>query len=159
MNAPIFLSISQWRNILFLLGLSLFVQSCSGSQLGKRLADSFDKPIEPVKSSELVKANQSKNITSKEKKSEPKTNKIKPSLSLNKTKSFSKIPNQSKISSKGDRSFHPQPYRIILRVPNVNPSAPAETVTRALRNAGVIFEVEKIERFDKNILVKSSKMR
>tara|TARA_Y100001968_G_scaffold206233_1_gene189437 strand:+ start:1040 stop:1438 length:399 start_codon:yes stop_codon:yes gene_type:complete len=50
--------------------------------------------------------------------------------------------------SKKKTNFNPQPYRIILRLSGANPSAPAETVTEALRTAGVQFEVEKIERFD-----------
>ena len=40
----------------------------------------------------------------------------------------------------------PQPYRVILRLPSADPSAPAEAVTKALRAAGLPFEVETIER-------------
>lgn len=40
----------------------------------------------------------------------------------------------------------PAPYRITLRLPGADPSAPAEAVTEALRAAGVSFEVEMIER-------------
>ena len=43
--------------------------------------------------------------------------------------------------------FKPQPYRIIIKLSGANPSAPAESVTKALRKAGIQFEVEKIERF------------
>ena len=38
------------------------------------------------------------------------------------------------------------PYRVTLTLPGADPSAPAEVVTRALRAAGVPFEVETIER-------------
>jgi len=38
------------------------------------------------------------------------------------------------------------PYRVTLKLPGADPSAPAEVVTRALRAAGVSFEVETIER-------------
>jgi hypothetical protein len=38
------------------------------------------------------------------------------------------------------------PYRVTLRLPRADPAAPAELVTRALRAAGVSFEVETIER-------------
>jgi len=38
------------------------------------------------------------------------------------------------------------PYRVTLRLPQADPSAPAEVVTEALRSAGVPFEVETIER-------------
>lgn len=40
----------------------------------------------------------------------------------------------------------PFPYRVTLRLPRADPSAPAEAVTRALRAAGIPFEVETIER-------------
>jgi len=38
------------------------------------------------------------------------------------------------------------PYRVTIRLPQADPSAPAEVVTEALRAAGVPFEVETIER-------------
>ncbi|MEB3167666.1 MAG: hypothetical protein VKK97_02940 [Synechococcaceae cyanobacterium] len=41
---------------------------------------------------------------------------------------------------------NPVPYRVTLRLPRADPAAPAEVVTRALRAAGVPFEVETIER-------------
>ncbi|WP_216901629.1 hypothetical protein [Synechococcus sp. CCY 9618] len=40
----------------------------------------------------------------------------------------------------------PAPYRVTIRLPEADPSAPAEVLTRALRAAGVPFEVETIER-------------
>ncbi len=40
----------------------------------------------------------------------------------------------------------PLPYRVTIRLPEADPSAPAEVVTRALRATGVAFEVETIER-------------
>ena len=44
--------------------------------------------------------------------------------------------------------FTPQPYRITIKLSGSNPAAPAETLTKALRKAGVIFEVEMIERVE-----------
>jgi len=41
---------------------------------------------------------------------------------------------------------HPLPYRVTIRLPEADPSAPAEAVTKALRATGVAFEVETIER-------------
>ncbi|MFN7677480.1 MAG: hypothetical protein ACK5QW_02650, partial [Cyanobacteriota bacterium] len=40
----------------------------------------------------------------------------------------------------------PTPYRVTLRLPEADPSAPAEAVTQALRAAGIPFEVETIEK-------------
>ena len=52
-----------------------------------------------------------------------------------------------------------KPYRIIIRLYGEDPSSPAQIVTSVLRNAGVDFEVEKIEKFDINEKVKSSSVR
>ena len=78
--------------------------------------------------------------------------------SVIKENSISKKDRVSQKSSKSIKKtiFNPQPYRIILRLSGANPSAPAETVTEALRAAGVQFEVEKIERFDEEDLSKDS---
>ena len=42
--------------------------------------------------------------------------------------------------------LNPAPYRLLLRLPAADPAAPAEAVTQALRAAGILFEVETIER-------------
>ena len=44
------------------------------------------------------------------------------------------------------RPRDPLPYRVVLKLPAADPSAPAEAVTKALRAAGLPFEVETIER-------------
>ena len=50
-------------------------------------------------------------------------------------------------SSKPPSSNQPQePYRITIRLSGADPAAPAEAVTRVLRNADVSFAVERIER-------------
>ena len=55
---------------------------------------------------------------------------------------------QVKTSLRRSKQFSPHPYRIIIRLSGTNPSAPAEAVTTALSNAGVVFAIEKIERLD-----------
>ena len=56
------------------------------------------------------------------------------------------IPSDSP-SSKPPSSNQPQePYRITIRLSGADPAAPAEAVTRVLRNADVSFAVERIER-------------
>ena len=40
------------------------------------------------------------------------------------------------------------PYRVTIRLAGADPSAPAEAVTRALRDASVAFSVERIEAVD-----------
>ena len=49
--------------------------------------------------------------------------------------------------SNSPSSNQPQePYRITIRLSGADPAAPAEAVTRVLRNADVSFAVERIER-------------
>ncbi len=48
------------------------------------------------------------------------------------------------------------PYRVTIKLPGADPSAPAEVVTRALRAAGVSFEVETIERIGASTEASSS---
>ena len=54
-------------------------------------------------------------------------------------------PGESQIR-KSAPAAHPLPYRVTIRLPEADPSAPAEAVTKALRATGVAFEVETIER-------------
>ena len=56
-------------------------------------------------------------------------------------------PSSNPPSSKPPSSNQPQePYRITIRLSGADPAAPAEAVTRVLRNADVSFAVERIER-------------
>ena len=147
----------------FLLITLIPLQSCSNTLIGEKLENSFDitenpKIIENTnkdkvqnKLSEIKKIKSSKNIDKQENENVQKNIK-RDNLISNKVSS-------SKKSTKPIKKliFKPQPYRIILRLSAANPSAPAETVTKALIKAGVEFEVEKIERFnDKNLLKDSS---
>ncbi len=137
----------------------LALNACADSKVAIKLANSFDSPTEEKDAKGLeVKNNDEKLLAKKQplkesvskkltnssaKLSSPKKNKLK----------FNEIADAKKNKpskyKKEVSQFSPQPYRIIIRLSGANPSAPAETVTRALRDAGVIFEVEKIERFEK----------
>jgi len=145
---------------LFLIVVFLPLQSCSNTLIGEKLENSFDTTENPITSgktnNKLQKLDEITKIKSKIK-SEKKENK-KDFGNLVKENSIS---NKERLSQKSTKSikktiFNPQPYRIILRLSGANPSAPAETVTNALRKAGVKFEVEKIERFDKENLSKDT---
>jgi hypothetical protein len=54
-------------------------------------------------------------------------------------------PGESQVR-KSAPAARPLPYRVTIRLPEADPSAPAEAVTKALRATGVAFEVETIER-------------
>ena len=127
------------------------IQSCSNTTIGDKLKSSFDNDSD--------KQEKTKNTNKKEIKS-TKINKIQPDqidkITIAKENSITDQGNTNKKSIKSIKNiiFNPQPYRIILKLSGANPSAPAETVTKALRKAGVQFEVEKIERFDEESLLK-----
>ena len=148
---------------LFLIVILIPLQSCSNTVIGEKLESSFDTPQNPRASGDI-------NIKSKKQNEMPKiTSRIKVEKKKNE-KDLGKIIKENSISNKDRLSqkssklvkntiFTPQPYRIILRLSGANPSAPAETVTKALRKAGVQFEVEKIERFDNGELSKDRSLK
>jgi len=147
---------------LFLI-VSLFsLQSCSNTLIGERLENSFDtneNPKIPGKTkNEPPKLNKITKIKSKIKNDKKENNN-----DFGNSKKENLISNKNSLSQKSTKPikkiFNPRPYRIILRLSGVNPSAPAETVTEALRKAGIQFEVEKIERFDKENLSKDTYLK
>ena len=147
----------------FLVVSFLPLQSCSNTLIGEKLENSFSLTKDP-KTSEKTnnkpqKLNQKTKIKSRvEDDKEANKNDFGNLIKEN------SISNKDKLSQKSIKLinktiFNPQPYRIILRLSGVNPSAPAENVTEALRKAGVQFEVEKIERFDEENFSKNTSLK
>jgi hypothetical protein len=56
------------------------------------------------------------------------------------------IPSNPTASDPPSSNQPQEPYRITIRLSGADPAAPAEAVTRVLRNADVSFAVERIER-------------
>ena len=147
----------------FLIVTLFSLQSCSNTLIGEKLESSFDlmeKPrtlektnIKPQKPNEKTKIKSILKDDKKENKNDF-ANIFKENSISNKDRLIKKT-----TKSKKKTIFNPQPYRIILRLSGANPSAPAERVTEALRTAGVQFEVEKIERFDGEELLKDSSLK
>jgi len=145
---------------LFLITLLFPLQSCSKTSIGEKLENSFDiieNPILSPSTTQIQEQNKLKEIR-KNKSSKNVKEEENQDIQVNITKN-NLISNNDRPPQKSTKSikkviFNPQPYRIILKLSGANPSAPAETVTNALRKAGVKFEVEKIERFDEKSLLK-----
>ena len=148
---------------LFLIVILFPLQSCSNTLIGEKLENSFDTyensiisekiNNKPQKSNEIPKI---KSIIKVERKENGKD--------FGNTIQEKTIANKDRLSQKSSKLvkktiFNPQPYRIIIRLSGANPAAPAETVTEALRKAGVQFEVEKIERFDGGDLSKDRSLK
>jgi len=146
----------------FLIVTLLPFQSCSNTQIGEKLENSFEITENSIKSqdsiSKIDKSSQIKKTKSR-KKLEKSENDIEIIIQEELTSDKDRFSqNSTKLIKK--EIFDPQPYRIILKLSGANPSAPAESVTKALRKAGVKFEVEKIERFaDENFFKDKSLIR
>ena len=127
------------------------IQSCSNIPIGQELSNSFDSPVE-INLEEKSIPKDKKFLTKNRSKTEIKQMTSLPSKineAKDKQPSFANIGVQRQIKrQKKLLSFTPQPYRITIKLSAANPSAPAETVTEALRMAGVSFEVEMIELID-----------
>ena len=153
------------RLIFFVILITL--QSCSNTRLGEKLESSFDvtdssstlgdttEVKAKKKSSEIKTIKLSKNDDDKvNKKASDRANLIEDNVMSNKNRFIQKPTKSIKKAI-----FNPQPYRIILKLSGANPSAPAETVTEALRKAGVQFEVEKIERYNEENLLNDASLK
>ena len=153
--------------ILFLL------QSCSGGRVGNFLELSFRnikedelKSIENNVKSEKVLIN-NKNLKDSNKSEIIKTNKDFPKLTnkintqkqnlksdeINSKKK--KVIKQNIIKDKNKKikiNYEPQSYRVVIILKGVDPTDPSQKFSNVLKNANIIFEIEKIERFQENYL-------
>ena len=145
---------------LFLISTLIPLQACSNTPIGEKLENSFDTTENPIVSVNTIKAKDQnklkeiKKIKSRKIDDDKENKNFKRNITKENSTSNKDRFNQKSTKSIKKVIFKPQPYRIILKLSGTNPSAPAETVTNALRNAGVQFEVEKIERFEEEILLK-----
>ena len=150
---------------LFLIAIFIPLQSCSKTQIGEKLENSFDINENSIVSERTTqvkvqnKLNEIKKIKSSNKDDDEENENIQVNIKNNNLISNKEKPLKKSTQSRKKVIFNPQPYRIILKLSGANPSAPAETVTNALRKAGVEFEVEKIERFDEKSLLKDSSFK
>ncbi len=149
-----------------LMPLLLALQACSGTTFGERLADSFDSPGAPAAAEETAssKVEQEANSavkeperaedqpvknkataakTSEEQASEAKTSEPEDEET---DPSEAKTPQEKTNVQPNPIPAEPRPYRITIRLAAADPAAPAESVTDALRRAGIGFEVETIEK-------------
>ena len=119
------------RCLLGFLSLTALLSGCSGTPFGDQLARSFSdppaaSPARPAPAAESVPA-------------KPKVEqKVEPKPAAKSAPAAKPVPVAAPSK--------PAPYRVTIKLPAADPSAPAEVVTQALRAAGLSFEVESIER-------------
>ena len=147
---------------LLLIVILIPLQSCSNTVIGEKLESSFDDINNQLISGNnniKNKSNKIKKVNSNKKTKNQTGENIKVNILKEKIVQSKDISIQKSTKSFKKVIFNPQPYRIILKLSGANPSAPAETVTKALRKAGVQFEVEKIERFDEKDFLKNTSLK
>tara|TARA_Y100001968_G_scaffold41912_1_gene31962 strand:- start:590 stop:1066 length:477 start_codon:yes stop_codon:yes gene_type:complete len=146
---------------LLLIAAFIPLQACSNTRIGEKLENSFDTTenqkvsVNMTKAKDQDKLNKIKKIKSSKIDDDKENKNFKRNITKKNSTSNKDRFNQKSTKSIKKVIFKPQPYRIILKLSGSNPSAPAESLTNALRNAGVQFEVEKIERFEEDILLKN----
>ena len=150
------------------------LQSCSGGRVGNFLELSFKnikedelKSIENKVKSEKVLLN-NKNLKDSNKPEISKTNmdfsqptnkiniqqkqNLKSDEINNKKK---KVIKQNIIKDKNKKiktNYEPQSYRAVIILKGVDPTDPLQKFSNVLKNSNIIFEIEKIERFQDNDL-------
>ena len=140
--------------LLWLLPVGL-LQACAGTPVAEQLERSFAVPEErPVQAAAPVPASKTSPTVDRPAVAAPET--ASPAASSPTTPTASGDDAQDPPASVPEPKTRPiasqsqpkAPYRITIRVAGADPAAPAEAVTRALRDADVSFAVERIERVE-----------
>ena len=127
----------------------VLLQGCAGTPLAERLETSFgaqdaalltapDTVVER-QAARSVQANPTGSVIN---------DSVSPAAELPdvETSASDPTPSDPTPSDRPSSNQPQEPYRITIRLSGADPAAPAEAVTRALRNAEVSFAVERIER-------------
>ena len=108
--------------------LAAALAGCQGTPLGDQLSRSFSSPLP-----------EAPRAAAPTQPAEPKKEEEKPVAQK-------PAPKPPEAPAAPRPSAPPAPYRVTIKLPAADPSAPAEVLTQALRAAGLAFEVETIER-------------
>ena len=124
-----------------LLGAAL--AGCSNTPVGRQLGESFGAaaPVAAEPAPAVVTAPEPESKAEPDPKPEPEPVQISQA-----TPQAQQEEAKPAAQAAARPQLEPLPYRLVLKLPAVDPSAPAEAVTQALRAAGLPFEVETIER-------------
>ena len=127
----------------------VLLQGCAGTPLAERLETSFGaQDAALLTAPDTVVEKQAARSVQANPTGSAINNSVSPAAELpDVEKSASKPIASDPTPSDPPSSNQPQePYRITIRLSGADPAAPAEAVTRVLRNADVSFAVERIER-------------
>ncbi len=123
--------------------LAMLLGGCSGTPFGEALSGSFSS-ASPATSASDARAPAPAPALSPSASPRPAPSQPAPPKAGS-SKPVSKAPEPAGASGPATPD-NPAPYRVTILLPQADPAAPAEVVTRALRAAGVPFEVETIQR-------------
>ena len=132
----------------------VLLQGCAGTPLAERLETSFGaQDAALLTAPDTVVEKQAARSVQANPTGSAINNSVSPAAELPDVETSASNPTASNpIASDPTPSDPPssnqpqEPYRITIRLSGADPAAPAEVVTRVLRNADVSFAVERIER-------------
>ena len=150
----------------------LLLQSCSGGRLGDFLELSFNN-IEEERSKSNENNPFSKKIQTNKKTFKDSNKSVIVETSKDFSNTTNKINLQKKQNLKSDKmyenqkivtkknivqdedkkiesNYDPQSYRVIIIFKAVDPTAPSQKFSKVLKNANILFEIERIERFQES---------
>ena len=122
-------------------GCALGLAGCSGTPFGDQLSRSFSGAATSTQAPALGNKPDGEKPQTKPGQAKPGQAKTPPSPSPQ-----ARSPVVEAKPVRLPRPPAPADYRVTIKLPSVDPSAPAEALTKALRSAGLSFEVETIER-------------
>lgn len=137
---------AQARSGLWLLPALWLLQACGSTPFGQQLSDSFDAPAAAPQVSPAASPSPPSPKPPSPQPQESKATQSPPAQPERSSVTQVAPVKPAKPVKAMARPQEPQPYRITIRLSAADPSAPAEVVTRSLREAGIGFEVERIER-------------
>ena len=127
----------------------VLLQGCAGTPLAERLETSFGAQDAALLTAPdtVVERQAARSVQANPTDSAIKDS-VSPAAELPdvETSASDPTPSDPTPSDRPSSNQPQEPYRITIRLSGAHPAAPAEAVTRALRNAEVSFAVERIER-------------
>jgi hypothetical protein len=133
--------------LLWLLPVGL-LQACAGTPVAEQLERSFavpeDRPVQLTAPVPALKTSPTVASPTAQPPSAPEPE----AVSRPEAENAPEPVPQPKPRTVASQRLPQAPYRITIRLAGADPAAPAEAVTRALREAGVGFAVERIERVE-----------
>ena len=127
----------------------VLLQGCAGTPLAERLETSFGAQDAALLTAPdtVVERQAARSVQANPTDSAIKDS-VSPAAELPdvETSASDPTPSDPTPSDRPSSNQPQEPYRITIRLSGADPAAPAEAVTRVLRNADVSFAVERIER-------------